>query len=93
MSTPPSLDSLPGTSEFTQMPLQRLKRRGPLKNFGVYTGIIGIGIASYLLVLILIVVPGVCESTSIHEKTHSANAVNNVLRLCGYFVGVVEYGV
>ena len=69
MSTPPSLDSLPGTSEFTQMPLQRLKRRGPWKNFGVYTGIIGIGIASYLLVLILIVVPGVCESTSIHEKT------------------------
>ena len=69
MLTPPSRDSPRDTSESTPMPVERLKRRGPWTNFGLYTGIIGIGIASYLLVLILIIVPGVCESISSHEKT------------------------
>ena len=46
-----------------------LARKGPWKRFGIFTGMIGIGILLYILVLILIAVPGVCGSTSIHEKT------------------------
>jgi hypothetical protein len=52
-----------------------LARRGPWRRFGLFTGIIGIGILLYVLVLILIIAPGVCKSTSIHEKTQQTVSI------------------